>query len=375
MSQQENLSGRSNKDWLLQESGILTWSLVSYVLLVNFSGWQDRIIAGIALVTFMALFLRVTLSNTKMSINQFLLLLLVLLLITYSLIYFDTNRVAPILLVMIASLLATHLNKQQALLCIFIINTIFYFILTFSSDQEGFFTVLIFAFLQVFAFSNISTSLREQAAKEELSAINQELQATRYLLKESSKRQERLRISRDLHDRIGHQLTALSLNLEVAKHQVPDEYREVIEQNLNLSKQLLTDVRDVVKEMRTEDDFDLVGVIQGLFDELPNCQLTIGDFPKVNSLQLKQQLVYCLQEGISNALRHGKANQITLYGEKQSTGINIHLIDNGKGCQKVEKGSGLLGMQERLASFKGQAALVSTDAGCQLNLTMEDSYD
>ena len=77
MSQQENLSGRSNKDWLLQASGILTWSLVSYVLLVNFSGWQDRIIAGIALVTFMALFLRVTLSNTKMSINQFLLLLLV----------------------------------------------------------------------------------------------------------------------------------------------------------------------------------------------------------------------------------------------------------------------------------------------------------
>jgi signal transduction histidine kinase len=48
--------------------------------------------------------------------------------------------------------------------------------------------------------------------------LNSELRATRALLAESSRIAERMRIARDLHDLIGHHLTALSLNLEVASH-------------------------------------------------------------------------------------------------------------------------------------------------------------
>lgn len=364
-----------NNDWLLRASGILTWLLVSYISFVNFSSLQAKLIGGTALLVFILLFLRIILAKELLPRIQYFTSLITMLVIAYGLIYYDTNRVAPILLILTTTTLPMYLSKARALSVIVATNIVLYLIFTWSTVNEGLLSTLIFAFFQIFAFSTMNTSLREQAAKEELTAINQELVATRYLLKESSKRQERLRISRDLHDRIGHQLTALSLNLEVAKHQVPDEYRQIIEQNLKQSKQLLTDVRDVVREMRTEDDFDLLEVVKGLFDELPNCQLSIGEFPKINSLQLKQQLVYCLQEGISNALRHGKANQVTLYGEKQSTHIQIYLLDNGQGCQQVTKGSGLIGMQERLAVFDGKAELSSIESGCQLRLITEDSYD
>jgi len=235
--------------------------------------------------------------------------------------------------------------------------------------------------LQVFAFSSIEIKLREERAKEELATINQELLATRFMLKNSSEKQERLRISRDLHDAIGHQLTALSLNLEVASHKVPVEFKPLLQDNLQLAKTLLTDVRHVVKEMRDEEQFDLTTNLNNLVSQLPNCQLIIQSPIKINSLRLKQQLMFCLQEGISNALRHGKANQLLITNEKSDNDLTIELIDNGANFKTTEAckfGSGLKGMEERLADFNGTVQLIGRSkgsSGSTLKLKVEDCYD
>jgi len=211
------------------------------------------------------------------------------------------------------------------------------------------------------------------------------------MLKESSQRKERLRISRDLHDVIGHQLTALALNLEVSRHKVPDEFKPLLAQNLAQAKNLLSDVREVVKEMRSEEQFDLVDKLSSLIEQLPECQLKVESSPEINALSLKQQLMFCLQEGVSNAIRHGKANQFTLSAEKKDKQLSLYLSDNGvvKSIEqsttqsvspsenKSEKqlGSGLIGMQERLADFQGIVELIQTPAGCTLKIQVEDNYD
>jgi signal transduction histidine kinase len=270
------------------------------------------------------------------------------------------------------------------MLILLIVNFAYYFTLITAHPQQSIYTVLIFFTLQVFAFSVIEATLKEQRAKEEIGAINQELLATRFMLKESSKKQERLRISRDLHDVLGHQLTALALNLEVTQHKLPNEYKPLAEENLQQAKQLLQGVRNVVKEMRTQEKLDLRSHLNNLFTQLPNCQFAIKSNLKKNSVEidsltLNNQLIFCLQEAISNALRHGKANDFTLKFYRDKNHLTFELTDNGKGCNEIIAGNGLKGMQERLSEFNGKIELLTqtntTTSGCTLRIQVEDNYD
>jgi len=363
-----------NKDWMLYASALLTWSLVTYLSLRQSEINVEFIFRGIGHILFLALFLTNISSSNAKSSSRYRVLIAFQVIIVWSLIYFDRYQLSPILLVLVATQLAAVFDRSKTLLILLLINIGFY-VIGQANDHNVVYSVMIFFMLQIFAYSTMEITLREQYARENLAAINQELLATRFLLKESSQRKERLRISRDLHDVIGHQLTALSLNLEVAKHKVPDEFKPLLQQNLTQAKTLLSDVRNVVKEMRNDEQFDLIAVLTGLVEQLPDCALTVKSVPNINSLSLKQQLVFSLQEGISNALRHGKANQLLLDSAVAQNRLTITLADNGKKQAAIQFGSGLNGMQERLAEFNGQVELLSNESGCTLKIEVEDCYD
>ncbi|MFT5758371.1 MAG: signal transduction histidine kinase [Alteromonadaceae bacterium] len=372
------------KDWLLHVSGFLTWFLISFLMLQNTLTNQEFILKGMAFLAFYMCFAIVVTKKWPVNTAKYKLLSLLLsqIFIVFILISFDNFNIAAILLVLIATQLPSMFSRQQALLIMLSISLGHFFIILNGDVSDTFFRIILYFFLQIFGFSTIEIVHREAKAKEDLAVINQELLATRYMLKTSSERQERLRISRDLHDVIGHQLTALSLNLEVASHKVPLEYKPLITQNLVQAKNLLTDVREVVKEMRTTEQFDLAVTLQGLVDQFPNCALDIQSLPEIDSLSLKQQLMFCLQEGSSNALRHGKASKLTLSGEKNEQRLTLSLMDNGNSVNPAsirnkshQFGSGLKGMQERLKPFNGNVELVFLASGCTLKITVTDSYD
>src|SRR5205814_679781 len=69
-------------------------------------------------------------------------------------------------------------------------------------------------------------------------------------LAERSRAEERLRIARDLHDALGHHLTALSLNLEVAAHQTTGEARDNVRTAQSLARLLLGDIRETAHSMQ-----------------------------------------------------------------------------------------------------------------------------
>lgn len=367
------------KDWLLHFSGFFTWSVVSFISLNYIAKDSVFIIKAIALAIFyMSFVLLISRKNEVKPLKDQLVIAMQILLIL-ALIASDRNNVAAILLVLVATQLPARFSRKQAMLVMLTVAGA-HFIIEYQREFEfidAFFQVAIFLMLQMFGFSAIESVLRESRAKEELSAINQELVATRFMLKESSQRKERLRISRDLHDVIGHQLTGLALNLEVTSHKVPSEYKPLLQQNLAQAKALLADVREVVKEMRHQEQFDLVTKLTELVAQLPNCQLQIESAPDIQSLSLKQQLMYCLQEGISNAIRHGRANEFVLSSKQENKRITLCLADNGtqKKGQENSTGTGLLGMTERLAEFNGQVELNHRQQGCCLILQVEDNYD
>jgi signal transduction histidine kinase len=366
------------KNWLLHFSGFITWSVICYLSLVNLNLGIAFFLKLSGFIIFYLSFACIIFSDKKVpsTLNKILLgveIITVLLLIT-----FDKHNVAPILSVLIATQLPSMFTRRQAIL-VMVLITFCHFIIAYDGYfVSSFFHVIIYFMLQIFGFSAIETILREERAKEELAAINQELLATRFMLKATSQKQERLRISRDLHDVIGHQLTALSLNLEVAKHKVSEEFKPLLETNLQLAKALLTDVRQVVKEMRDQEQVDLVSSLESMISQLPNCQLTVHSTSEINSLQLKQQLMFCLQEGVSNALRHGKANLFTFASEKTDNSLVVELSDNGSADiidNNTMFGSGLAGMKERLVDFSCKVELIDNESGCTLKIQVEDCYD
>src|SRR5450631_4022573 len=104
-------------------------------------------------------------------------------------------------------------------------------------------SAVMYAVFQVFAVLMAATSLRERRLHEELAETNEELARAQGRLAESSRVAERLRISRDLHDLVGHQLSALALNLEVASHLATGPAGESVAQSRTIAKDLLHDVR------------------------------------------------------------------------------------------------------------------------------------
>jgi signal transduction histidine kinase len=211
-----------------------------------------------------------------------------------------------------------------------------------------------YAGFQAFAIAAMSLARSERAARERLSHANAELHATRFLLAEHSRAAERLRISRDLHDTLGHHLTALSLQLDVASRLASDPAAAHVRQAHAITKLLLADVRDVVSQMR-EGRVDLAHAVRALAAE--NGPLSIHvEMPE--TLQIDEPdrahaLLRCVQEIITNATRHGDATNLWIRIAPQPGGIELHARDDGRGAPDVTWGHGLTGMRERFGELSG----------------------
>jgi signal transduction histidine kinase len=207
-----------------------------------------------------------------------------------------------------------------------------------------------------FAFVTGMVALQQHAARDELRKVNSELRATQALLADNTRIAERVRIARELHDLVGHHLTALTLNLEVATHLVDGKALEHVEQAQSLAKLLLADVREVVSEMRQDDKVDLAAALRTLVGGTPEPRIHL-DLP--SSLALTdplraQVLLRCTQEMITNSVRHAQADNLWISLSQDERGLALTARDDGRGVDEVEAGNGLNGMRERLRQLGGE---------------------
>ncbi|QWT18604.1 sensor histidine kinase [Bacillus sp. NP157] len=199
---------------------------------------------------------------------------------------------------------------------------------------------------------------QQASEREELRRLNSELRATRALLAESTRIAERMRIARDLHDLVGHHLTALTLNLEVASHLTNDKAREHVVKAQTTAKQLLADVREVVSELRQDDAIDLTQALRSLTEGVPGLAVHLSIPPRfgVEDPRRAQMLLRCVQEILTNTVRHANARHLWL--TFRHTGPDELCLDarddgRGSGADAFRPGNGLTGMRERLAEFGG----------------------
>ncbi|MEO7430728.1 MAG: sensor histidine kinase [Dokdonella sp.] len=288
-------------------------------------------------------------------------LLLVLNLAAVAIGWFSQSGISALLLAVIAVVLPWLLPLRVAIAWMVLQN--FSLVPVFASIREPVFS-LGDAFLQsslflgfsVLAFVTALVTKQQVEAREEQRRLNSELRATRTLLAESSRLSERMRISRELHDLVGHHLTALSLNLEVASHLVHGQAQEHVRQAQTVAKLLLSDVREVVSQLREGDSIDLTQALRNLTEGVPGLAIHLELPPRfsVDDPKRAQVLLRCAQEIITNTVRHAGARNLWLHFERNAgRQMTIHARDDGQGATQFKQGNGLAGMRERLAQFGG----------------------
>jgi signal transduction histidine kinase len=222
------------------------------------------------------------------------------------------------------------------------------------------------------------TTLSEHRAQKRAKELVKEVETLSVML-------ERERIARDIHDTLGHTLTTLGIQLEVAQQigaaNIPQTLRR-LEMARDLADQCLRDVRQVVQTIR-EPDFELTQALTALITQMQQTQsvetsrsklicseveLNLPPLP----LQTSYQLYFVVQEGVTNIQKHADASQVQLKGWSVGDRLLIELTDNGKGFNpaQLSQGFGLRGMHERV-QILGGTLQIQTEPGQGTRLLVE----
>lgn len=191
-------------------------------------------------------------------------------------------------------------------------------------------------------------------ARQEAERANLALREAQAQLRERSATEERLRIARELHDVVGHQLAGLTLTLETARHLPPDEAQPYLDSAQRTGKDLLAQVRSVVSELR-----DSVPVAANSLATLgaawPGMQIEVTDADILDTMpaELRHATVRLVQESLTNAARHGSATRAWVVLEEADDTLSVVVRDNGDGAATAVEGNGLRGMRERFAALGG----------------------
>lgn len=231
-------------------------------------------------------------------------------------------------------------------------------------------SVLFWTFI-IFSMTMMGTQLREARARENEQRINRELRATQALLAEASKQSERTRIARNIHDLLGHHLTALSINLQVAERKSDGDAKALIANSRSIAQLLLADVREAVSTIRESESINISNALAALHVDVPGKNIVI-ECPSslsIDDIDTAEAIIAMVQESLTNFLRHSRGNTFTAKITDQHREIRVLVHDNGQKIKFVEEGNGLRGLRERIALANGQLTLSFAD-GMSLNATL-----
>lgn len=191
--------------------------------------------------------------------------------------------------------------------------------------------------------------------------------------------EERNRMARDLHDTLGHSFISYILGLDAVLYLMDSntpEARKKIEELRHYASVNLDQIRETIHEIGTETDISLISNFSAIIDEFSQYTNTKVSFEIVSEeyvLQhsIRMALLRCLQEGLTNAKRHGNATDIVITLSFLDYEVKLIMEDNGVGTDKVKYGFGLASMKERLNALNGELHVISiknqgTKVSCQI---------
>jgi signal transduction histidine kinase len=338
--------------WLWEIFFYSIFVILSYVFPVNRPRWQKQIYIGAALLVAVALnFMGVATD------------LLVYLYIAKSCFLLDRKYVWITVVILgttwvLSEIWSESVESQQAL----------HFLPPYGFGFYDLKTIAIYS-LAIYCAGSIFTTLlsflviAEQKSRQKAEKLAKQVETLAASL-------ERTRIARDIHDSLGHTLTNLNLQLEIAQKLRDRDANKAfcaIDLAKMLSSQCIEDVSQALQTIRdSESNFtiNLDRALKTLIEQIQQQQsLQVYweiDLP-ILSWQTSQQVYYIFKEGLINIQKHACASCVCLKGRSTPEKIILELNDNGIGFdrQNSRDGFGLKGIAERVQILDGEFKLDS----------------
>jgi signal transduction histidine kinase len=348
--------------WLAIGSELWNFSPKSTGLIDGAALWP--IVIGLHALFLLLFVLRDVLSIVSLPARLLVLAQFAIVLLMVALARYDS---VPILMIIAMAQLAMFFPPRWLALTFLLVNGALYLILSqLWRTASPVFELLIGASFQLFAIMTTWYAFTARRSRDDLALVNADLLATRSLLAESARDSERLRISRELHDVAGHKLTALKLNLGALQRQAELRDNAQLALCTQLADELLGDIRGVVQQMRLHDGVDLHELIERLAAPFPKprLRLQMDAGLRVQSLEQAEAVLRTVQEALTNAARHGGAENLWLSVHREGAQLRLELRDDGRGSAgELCFGNGLTGMRERLEAIGGGVDAHRGDSG------------
>lgn len=188
-----------------------------------------------------------------------------------------------------------------------------------------------------------------------------ELEATRAELAELAVGRERLRLTRDLHDLLGHSLSAVSLKGDLAVRLLrkdPAAARAEIESLTGVARDAMRGMRAVTRDEHAVSLHTEINGAAALLRAMGIMTYVNLDLPDL-SPPMETVLAWAVREGVTNVLRHSDARVCSITAGYRNVTVRLEIVNDGVRTPKAE-GSGLAGLAERAAAQSGSVSAERT---------------
>ncbi len=242
--------------------------------------------------------------------------------------------------------------------------------------------ILTFGLALFFVVRLVKTSLVDRKMREELATTNEQLQQYALQVEDLAAVRERNRIARDIHDSLGHALTALNVQLQTAGklwNNDLNQSRSFLTQAQRLGELAIKEVRQSVGALRADarEEEPLEGAIESLVKDFrQGTGISISTHMTLNAVPSPQviKVIYrIVQEALTNICKHAQATRVNIQLRASPDQVCLTIEDNGRGFRLNSNptGFGLHSMRERVTALKGDLQLVTAPgAGCRITVEL-----
>ena len=242
--------------------------------------------------------------------------------------------------------------------------------------------LFLYGLLIAFIWILVKALLREYKTQQQLAMAREQLRQYALKAEDRATVHERNRIAREIHDSVGHVLTAqtIQLNNAIAFWQAdPKKAYQFLTESKELVATALKEIRHSINSLRSDplEGKNLEQALALLFQEFSSRTRIFPDYTialnHVLSEEIKLTVYRIVQEALTNIAKHSEAESVKVNLQTFPEHLYLSVEDNGKGfnLEQNTTGFGLQGMQERVIALNGNIEISSNlNSGCTITITI-----